>query len=63
MEPKIPTRVYGVNGDEDARTQEWKIDGYPTLLYRPRSGGLYKYDGDRSLQSINTFINALEDKM
>lgn len=60
MESNIAARVYGVNGDEDARTQQWKIEGYPTLLYRPRQGGLYKYEGDRSLQSINAFINSLE---
>ena len=53
-------RVYWVDGDNDARAQNWKVDGYPTILYRPSAGGLYKYNGPRTLQGVKRFIAALE---
>jgi len=60
MESKIPARVYKVDGDQDPRAQQWNITGYPTLLYRPTAGGLYKYNGARTLAGITAFIRSLE---
>lgn len=60
MQSKIPARVYKVNGDEDIRAQQWNVTGYPTLLYRPTTGGLYKYNGARTQEGINAFIRSLE---
>lgn len=58
--PPGVNKVYWVDGDNDARAQSWKIDGYPTTFYKPSSGGLYKHAGDRSNASINRFISSLE---
>ena len=61
MEPKlVGVRVYTVDGDHDPRAQEWQVDGYPSIYYRARKGGLYKYEGNRSLQGIMRFIQAVE---
>jgi hypothetical protein len=54
------TRVYWVDGDDDPRTQAWNIDGYPTILYHPTTGGLYKYNGSRDIQGVRKFIRSLE---
>jgi len=60
MRTSIPARVYKVNGDEDLRAQDWGVNGYPTVLYRPTAGGLYKYNGTRTQQGITSFIRSLE---
>jgi len=60
MEPKLTPRVYWVDGDSDPRVKEWGVDGFPTILYRASEGGLYKYDGDRTLRGIERFVNSIE---
>ena len=63
MEPNlVGVRVYTVNGDDDPRAQEWGVDGYPSLFYRARKGGMYKYEGNRTLQGVIRFITAVEGK-
>lgn len=54
-----PARVYWVDGG-DPRTKDWKVDGYPAILYRAAEGGLYKYNGPRTLQGIQRFIASIE---
>ena len=53
-------RVYWVDGDGDERAKDWNIDGYPTILYRPSGGGLYKYEGPRTLRGVQRFMQTLE---
>ena len=61
MEPKlVGVRVYSVDGDHDTRPEAWGVDGYPTVFYRARAGGLYKYEGNRTLQGIQKFILSIE---
>jgi hypothetical protein len=60
MEPTLGVRVYWVDGDTDPRVKEWKVDGYPSVYYRASSGGLYKYEGDRTARGITRFIKSIE---
>ena len=53
-------RVYWVDGDSDGRVADWKVDGFPTVLYRASQGGLYKYNGQRSADGIKRFIESIE---
>jgi hypothetical protein len=55
------TKVYWADGDSDPRTKNWKIDGYPTILYKPSTGGLFKYTGSRDLPGVKRFIASLEN--
>lgn len=54
------TKVYWVDGDKDPRVKDWKIDGYPTIMYHPTGGRLYKYNGTRDAQGVGKFIRSLE---
>lgn len=56
----LGVRVYWVDGDSDARTKDWDVDGYPSVYYKASGGGLYKYNGDRTLQGIVRFIKSIE---
>jgi thiol-disulfide isomerase/thioredoxin len=56
----LPARVYWADGDHDERTKQWSIEGYPTILYRPSTGGLHKYLGPRTLSGVQRFIRTLE---
>ena len=61
MEPKLrTTRVYWVDGDSDPRVKEWKVSGFPSVLYHASEGGLYSYKGTRSLGGIRRFIASIE---
>jgi thiol-disulfide isomerase/thioredoxin len=60
MEPKLGARVYWVDGDSDPRVQKWKVDGFPTVLYKSSNGGMYKYNGERNSRGIEKFINSIE---
>ena len=59
MEPQLAARIYWVDGG-DPRAQNWSVDGYPTILYHASAGGLYKYNGARTLQGIQRFIDTVE---
>lgn len=60
MEPRLHARVYWVDGDRDPRVKQWKIDGYPTILYKKSGGGMYRYNGQRTLEGIRRFIDSME---
>lgn len=60
MEKSLTAKVYVVDGDKDPRVKNWKVDGFPTILYHASAGGLYKYNGQRTMQGIQRFIDALE---
>lgn len=60
MRPHLRARVYVVDGDADPRVKGWKVEGYPTVLFRPAAGGLFRYDGgDRSLAALQRFMAAV----
>lgn len=60
MEPKLSARVYWVDGDSDPRVKAWKVSGFPSVLYHATTGGLYKFNGTRSLGGIERFIASIE---
>lgn len=60
MEPKLHARVYWVDGDRDKRATQWGVDGYPAIFYKASKGGLYKYNGQRSFNGIQRFIDSVE---
>ena len=60
MEPKLSARVYWVDGDSDPRVKDWKVSGFPSVLYHAPRGGLYKFNGTRSLGGIERFIASIK---
>ena len=60
MERQLTCKIYWVDGDSDPRAKAWKVDGYPTVMYHPSAGGLYRFDGQRTLNGIRKFIDSLE---
>lgn len=61
MAPKLKVGVYWVDGEQDPRVDAWKVEGYPTIYYHCSAGGLYKYDGPRTLEGIRGFIATVEN--
>jgi thiol-disulfide isomerase/thioredoxin len=59
MESSLPARVYWVDGS-DKRAAAWKVDGYPTIMYHPSEGGMYRYTGPRTRAGIARFIKSME---
>ena len=61
MQKYLSPRVYKIDGDADPRAREW-ASGYPTILYRASVGGLYRYDGPRTVLGIQKFADKVESR-
>lgn len=60
MEKQLTCKVYWVDGDTDPRLKAWRVNSFPTVLYHASGGGLFKYNGQRTLNGIRKFIDSLE---
>jgi thioredoxin-like negative regulator of GroEL len=49
-------RVYVVDGDASPdRVHEFRVEGFPTIMYKTTSGKLWRYDGPRDPESFAMF--------
>jgi len=63
LKPKLPAferalgqRVYVVDGDASPdRVHEFRVEGFPTMLYKTKTGALWRYDGPRDPDSFAMF--------
>ena len=53
--------VYTVDGDASPdRVREFRVDGFPTIVYKTSTGKLYKYEGPREPAALAKFIASVD---